>query len=129
MRKVEIRTNEDIVEARNASREMAGALGYSLIDRTRIATAVSELARNAVIHGGGGVMEIEQVAVNGNKGLRCVFVDNGPGIADTDQALQDGFSTCQSAGMGLSGARRLMDEFRIDSALGRGTRVAITKWS
>ena len=129
MHRFEIQTDEDIIEARNASREMAGELESPLIDKTRIATAVSELARNAVIHGGGGVMEIELVTLNGNKGLRCVFIDNGPGIADTEQALQHGFSTCNSAGMGLAGARRLIDEFRIDSTLGRGTRVEIAKWS
>jgi serine/threonine-protein kinase RsbT len=129
MRKVEIRSNEDVDEARIASREMARALEFSLIDTTRIAAAVSELARNTVIHGGGGVLEIDKVTTNGSKGLRCVFFDNGPGILDTDQALLDGYSTCCGAGMGLSGAKRLMDEFRIDSAPGRGTRVAITKWS
>lgn len=129
MRRIEIQTHEDIVAARNASREMAGELEFSLIDKTRIATAVSELARNTVVHAGGGVMEIELVTVNGIRGLRCIFVDDGPGIADTDQALQDGFSTAKSAGMGLPGARRLIDEFRIDSALGRGTRVEITKWT
>lgn len=129
MRRIEIRTNEDIVEARNASREMAGELDFSPIDKARIATAVSELALNAVIHGDGGVVQIEPVTANGNSGLRCVFVDSGPGIADTEQALQDGYSTTGSAGLGLPGARRLIDEFRIDSAPGRGTRVEITKWS
>lgn len=124
----EILNEDDIVSARSAARSLAGELGFSVIDMTRIATAVSELARNALTHGGGGRMEIANASANGKSGLRCTFVDHGPGIPDIDKAMSDGFSTGSSLGHGLPGAKRLVDEFEIESQFGKGTRVEIIKW-
>lgn len=128
MTEIEIQTENDIVVARNTARAIAGELDFSLIDKTRIATAVSELARNTLVHGHGGCMQVEPAKVNGSSGLRCVFVDSGPGIADIEQALQDGFSTAGSLGQGLPGAKRLTDDFLVESEPGQGTRVEIVKW-
>jgi len=123
-----IRVEQDVVLARQAARQAAVACRMRLIDQTKLVTAASELARNAVIYGGGGSMEWSVVENGVRRGLQLVFTDNGPGIADVAQALTDGWSSGSGMGLGLSGSRRLVDVFDLDSAPGRGTRVAITKW-
>lgn len=104
------------------------ALGFGLVDQTKMVTAASELARNAVVYGGGGEVSLEQVGNGSRRGLRLVFEDRGPGIPDVELALRDGYTTGGGLGLGLGGARRLANDFEIDSAPGRGTRVAITRW-
>ena len=125
---IDIRTEDDIVITRAAARDVAGRLDFSLIDKTRIATAVSELARNTLVHGGGGRMEIRRRANGAGNGVHCVFVDEGKGIADIEQALGDGFTTNNGLGHGLPGSKRLMDELTIESEPGKGTRVEVVKW-
>jgi serine/threonine-protein kinase RsbT len=127
-RELPLKSGEDVVRLRQAVRERAVAVGFSLVDQTKIVTAASELGRNTVQYGGGGRAVIAEVARNGRRGVRLEFVDQGPGIADVAQALTDGFTTGGGLGLGLSGAKRLSDEFEIDSAPGRGTRVAIVRW-
>lgn len=123
-----VRTGEDVVAARQLVREWAVAAGFSLVDQTKLLTAASELARNTVIYGGGGTMTIEALANGVRRGVRLVFEDQGPGIADIDQALKDGFSSAGGLGLGLGGAKRLSNEFEISSRPGEGTRIAITRW-
>ena len=123
-----IRVEQDVVLARQAARQAAVACRMRLIDQTKLVTAASELARNAVIYGGGGSMEWEVVDSGMRRGLRLVFSDNGPGIPDIAQALTDGWTSGTGLGMGLSGARRLVHEFDIDTAPGRGTHVTVTRW-
>ena len=123
-----ILVEQDVVLARQAARQAAVACKLRLIDQTKLVTAASELARNAVIYGGGGSMEWDVVDSGLRRGLRLVFSDNGPGIPDLAQALTDGWSSGSGMGLGLSGSRRLVDEFELESAPGKGTRVAITKW-
>ena len=123
-----IRTQEDIVRVRQATREKAVAQGFSLVDQTKLVTAASELARNTLDYGKGGEVRLERLDDSGKRGLRLTFVDRGPGIADVEQALKDGFSTGTGLGLGLSGARRLSNDFSIDSAPGQGTRVMIARW-
>lgn len=125
---VRIRSQDDVVRVRQAVRAEATALGFSLVDLTKLVTAASELARNTLVHGGGGEARIERVAEDGRAGLRAVFADEGPGIPDLEQALRDGFSSGSGLGLGLGGARRLVNTFEIDSAPGAGTRVTIVKW-
>jgi serine/threonine-protein kinase RsbT len=120
--------SEDIVRMRQAVREQAVALGFGLVDQTKIVTAASELGRNALIHGGGGHVDVAHVASGGRQGLRLSFVDKGPGIGDVEQALKDGFTTGTGLGLGLGGARRLVNEFQIESAPGKGTQVTIIRW-
>ena len=127
-RELPLRSGEDIVRLRQAVRERAIAMGFSLVEQTKIVTAASELGRNTVQYGGGGVAVIGEVAKGGRRGLRLEFVDQGPGIADIAQALTDGFTTGGGLGLGLSGSKRLCDEFEIDSAPGKGTRVTIVRW-
>lgn len=124
-----IRVEQDVVLARQAARSVSVAAKLRLIDQTKLVTAASELARNAVIYGGGGSMDWEIVDNGLRKGVRLVFADDGPGIADVGQALTDGWSSGTGMGLGLSGSRRLVDEFELDSAPGKGTRITITKWS
>lgn len=124
-----IRIEQDVVLARQAARQICVACKLRLIDQTKLVTAVSELARNAVIYGGGGTMDWEVVEKGLRKGVRLVFADNGPGIPDVAQALTDGWSSGSGMGLGLSGSRRLVDEFELESAPGQGTRITITKWS
>jgi len=124
-----IRIEQDVVLARQAARHAAVACKMRLIDQTKLVTAASELARNAVIYGGGGVMDWELVEQGVRRGVRLVFSDNGPGIPDIAQALTDGWTSGSGMGLGLSGSRRLVDQFELESEPGRGTRVAITKWS
>lgn len=120
--------SEDIVRMRQMVREKAVAMGFSLVDQTKMVTAASELGRNTLIYGGGGECELNEVQDGGRLGLELVFSDRGPGIADVEQALRDGFTTGNGLGLGLGGARRLSNEFRIDSRPGEGTRIAITRW-
>ena len=123
-----IRTQEDIVRVRQATREHAVAHGFSLVDQTKLVTAASELARNTLDYGNGGEVEIERLMDGIRKGLRLTFSDQGPGIEDLEKALTDGYSTGGGLGLGLSGARRLSNEFTIDSAPGTGTRIMIARW-
>jgi serine/threonine-protein kinase RsbT len=125
---VALRASEDVVRLRQEVRERAVAAGFSLVDQTKIVTAASELGRNTVLYGGGGIAHIADVANAKRRGLRLEFVDQGPGIADISLALKDGFTTGTGLGLGLSGAKRLSDEFHIESAPGKGTRVAIVRW-
>jgi serine/threonine-protein kinase RsbT len=118
----------DIVLARQAVRKRSIELGFRLVDQTKIVTAASELARNTLIYGGGGTMSLVTLSEAPRKGLRLVFEDRGPGIPDVQQALQDGFTTGTGLGMGLGGARRLVTDFEIQSRVGEGTRITITKW-
>ena len=121
-------TDEDVVRARKLVRDEMAALKFSMIEQTKIVTAASELTRNTLRYGGGGRAEIQRVAHNGKMGLRMSFIDDGPGIADHELALTDGWTSGGGMGLGLSGARRLSDEFELDSAPGKGTTVTITKW-
>ena len=123
-----IRSQEDIVRVRKATRENAIAQGFSLVDQTKLVTAASELARNTLDYGNGGEVEITRLLDGARKGLRLMFSDQGPGIDDIEKALTDGYSTGGGLGLGLSGARRLSNEFSIDSAPGKGTRVMIARW-
>jgi len=123
-----IRTQEDIVRVRQATRENAVAHGFSLVDQTKLVTAASELARNTLDYGNGGDVEIVRLIDGARKGLRLTFSDQGPGIEDLEKALTDGYSTGGGLGLGLSGARRLSNEFTVDSAPGKGTRVMIARW-
>jgi serine/threonine-protein kinase RsbT len=126
-----IRGESDIVAARQRAREVAKGLGFGLVDQSRIATAVSELTRNVVryaIEGRGEVVIRPRLRTERGTGLEIIVADEGPGIADIDQALREGFSSGRGMGMGLSGTKRLMDEMEIDTALGRGTIVTIRKW-
>lgn len=124
-----VRSGEDVVKARQVVRSRAMDVGFSLVEQTKIVTAASELARNTVIYGGGGEMRIEHLHQEPKRvGLRLTFEDQGPGIADIDLALRDGFTTGTGLGLGLNGARKLSHEFDIQSKPGQGTRVTITRW-
>jgi serine/threonine-protein kinase RsbT len=125
---IAVRSSEDVVHIRQQVRAWAVLEGMKLIDQTKIVTAASELARNTVIHGGGGTARLEVVADNGRRGVRLTFEDNGPGIPDVERALRDGYSTGSGLGLGLSGSRRLCNEFEIHSKVGEGTRVSVTRW-
>ena len=125
---VTISADEDVVRVRQLVRAVAVAVKLSLVDQTKLVTAASELARNTLVYGGGGAAEVSVIEAR-RKGVRILFRDDGPGIADLDLALTDGYTTGGGLGLGLSGARRLVDEFDIDTAEGRGTRVTITKWA
>jgi serine/threonine-protein kinase RsbT len=124
----QIRTEQDVVSIRQAVRGWAVEAGFSLIDQTKLVTATSELARNTLVHGGGGSVRMELVEAGPRRGIRLVFSDDGPGIADLEQALRDGYSTGGGLGLGLSGSRRLVNEFDVHSAPGAGTRVTVVKW-
>jgi serine/threonine-protein kinase RsbT len=121
-------TEHDIVRIRQIARQWAVQVGFSLVDQTKLVTAASELARNAVIYGGGGEVILEELNDNSRRGLRLTFVDQGPGIPDIELALKDGYTTGSGMGLGLGGAKRLVNEFDITSRAGEGTRVYITKW-
>ena len=123
-----IRTSEDVVAIRQAVRQRAIDLGFNLVDQTKIVTAASELARNTVQYGGGGTVTIEGIQEGARKGLRLTFEDRGPGIANVELAMKDGYTTGSGLGLGLSGAKRLSNEFLIDSQPGKGTRVTIIRW-
>jgi len=123
-----LRTTQDIVLVRQAVRQWTLAQGFSLVDQTKLVTAASEIARNTVEYGGGGEARLESLEQGIRRGVRITFTDRGPGIADLQQALRDGFTTGNGLGLGLSGARRLCNEFEIESAPGKGTRVMIARW-
>ena len=126
---VALRTSEDVVRVRQAVRDLAVRIGFSLVDQTKLVTAASELARNTVDYGGGGACRLEQLEEGDRVGLRLTFVDQGPGIADVEQALRDGYTTGTGLGMGLGGARRLVDEFQIDTGAGEGTTITVARWT
>jgi len=123
-----LQASEDIVRVRQAVRAWMVERGFSLVDQTKMVTAASELARNAMDHGGGGTMRMEALVDGGRRGIRLVFEDHGPGIPDMALAMQDGFSTAGGLGLGLGGAKRLVNEFAIHSQPGEGTRVSVTRW-
>ena len=123
-----IRASEDVVSVRQTVRHRAVELGFSLVAQTKIVTAASELARNTLEHGGGGTVTIESVEEHGRRGLRLTFEDQGPGIANIALAMKDGYSSGNGLGLGLSGARRLSNDFHIESRVGLGTRVVIVRW-
>jgi serine/threonine-protein kinase RsbT len=123
-----LRNEHDIVLGRQAVRRMAQELGFSLVDQTKMVTAASELARNALIYGGGGVLKWEMLEDGGKRGLRLTFQDEGPGIPNLELALTDGWTSGKGLGLGLTGARRLVNEFELDSTPGAGTRVTVTRW-
>ena len=123
-----IRSDLDIVSARVEGRDMAKALGFGTIDQARIATAISELARNVVLYAGEGTVSIRPAEQGGRKGIEVVCEDKGPGIEDVSVVMQDGYSTSRGLGMGLPGAKRLMDDFEIDSQVGVGTKIIVRKW-
>jgi serine/threonine-protein kinase RsbT len=123
-----IRSGEDVVRLRQAVRDRAIAAGLSLVDQTKIVTAASELGRNTMQYGGGGKVLMAVVAKGARHGVRLEFIDEGPGIPDIAKALTDGYTSGGGLGLGLGGAKRLSDEFEIDSAPGKGTRVTIVRW-
>jgi len=123
-----IRSGADIVTARQIVRTWCIDVGFSLVDQTKMVTAASELARNTLDYGRGGTIHLEQLDEGTRKGLRLVFADSGPGIPDIDRALQDGYTSGNGLGLGLGGARRLVNEFHISSAVGEWTTVTITRW-
>jgi serine/threonine-protein kinase RsbT len=128
MKEVTIQNGDDIIRARQSAREMARELGFVMVDQIGIATAASELSRNAYQYSGAGKVIIKPASRNHARGIEIVIEDQGPGIPDLEQALQEGFSTNSARGHGLSGSRTLMDEFEIESRTGAGTRVTIRKW-
>ena len=125
---LQIDSGERLVAVRQAVRAKAEELRFSLVDQTRIITAASELARNTLQHGGGGTVAIEIVENGTRRGLRLTFKDQGPGIPDLELAMKDGYTTGGGLGLGLSGSKRLFNEFKILSKVGEGTEVSITKW-
>ena len=126
--RVAIRSSEDVVRVRQQTRILAVEAGLSLVDQTKIITAASELARNTLDYGGGGDVSMDVVANGTRRGVRLVFEDQGPGIPDIETALRDGFTSGSGLGLGLGGARRLSNEFSIESKIGAGTKITITRW-
>jgi serine/threonine-protein kinase RsbT len=125
---LEIRTSSDVVAVRQATRALAEQTGLSLVDQTKLVTAASELARNTLDYGGGGTVRVDVLENEARRGVRLVFEDQGPGIPNVAEAMKDGFTTGSGLGLGLGGARRLVNEFAIESAPGQGTRVTIARW-
>jgi serine/threonine-protein kinase RsbT len=123
-----LRSDEDVVGLRKHVRERAVGIGLSLVDQTKLVTAASELARNTIKYGGGGEVHLDALVDGYKQGVGLVFVDDGPGIPDLDLALRDGYTTGGGLGLGLSGSKRLVDEFDIDTRFGEGTAVSIIKW-
>ena len=123
-----LRSEHDIVLARQQVRRLTQELQFSLVDQTKMVTAASELARNALVYGGGGKMEWEVLSVESRRGLKLLFSDEGPGIPNLDLAMTDGWTSGKGLGMGLTGAKRLVNDFGIDSKVGAGTRVMIARW-
>ncbi|MER7586887.1 anti-sigma regulatory factor [Micromonospora sp. NPDC127501] len=124
-----VRSDEDVVRVRQLVRAVAVAVKLSLVDQTKVVTAASELARNTLVYGGGGSVEVTIVDNGRRKGVQIVFADSGPGIADLDLAMTDGYTSGGGLGLGLSGSRRLVDEFEIETSTETGTRITVTKWS
>ncbi|WP_414573925.1 anti-sigma regulatory factor [Nostoc sp. CCY 9925] len=125
---LEIQSSGDVVLVRQAVRQLAVEIGFGLVDQTKIVTAASELARNTLNYGGGGTAKLETLEEGKRRGIKLTFEDQGPGIPNIELALKDGFTTGNGLGMGLSGAKRLANEFEIQSAVGEGTRVTIIRW-
>ena len=125
---VAITADDDIVKVRQRVRDWAVGLGFSLVDQTKLVTAASELARNTLVYGLGGTLLLEAVANESRRGLRLTFEDHGPGIPDVQLALKDGYTTGNGLGLCLSGAKRLAQDFQIESKPGQGTRVVIARW-
>lgn len=125
---IDIQSSTDVVLVRQSVRQLAVEIGFGLVDQTKIVTAASELARNTLDYGGGGTVKLETLQEGRRRGLRLTFEDWGPGIPDIDLALKDGFTTGNGLGMGLGGAKRLANEFEIQSAVGEGTRIIIVRW-
>jgi serine/threonine-protein kinase RsbT len=123
-----IRTSEDVVRVRQTVRSWTSELKFSLVDQTKFVTATSELARNTLEHGGGGSMTAEILENGARRGIKLIFSDQGPGIPNLDLALKDGYSTGSGMGLGLSGSKRLVNEFDLKSEVGRGTVVTIVRW-
>ena len=123
-----IRVEDDVVRVRQAARAFCVEAGFSLVDQTKLVTAASEIARNTLTYGGGGSVSIELHSEGARRGVHLIFEDQGPGIADLELALRDGYTTGRGLGLGLGGARRLVNEFRLDSTVGQGTRVSLTRW-
>ena len=126
--RLQVTTDQDVVRVRQLVRTVAVSVKLSLVDQTKLVTAASELARNTLVYGGGGTVEVARVENGRRSGIRIVFADRGPGIVDLDLALTDGYTTGNGLGLGLSGARRLVDEFDIQTAVGQGTSITVTKW-
>ncbi len=127
-RRIPVTTDQDVVRVRQLVRTVAVEAKLSLVDQTKLVTAASELARNTLVYGGGGIVEVSGVRNEFRAGIRIVFADDGPGIADLELALTDGYTTGGGLGLGLSGARRLVDEFTVETEVGRGTTITVTKW-
>jgi serine/threonine-protein kinase RsbT len=125
---VPIRVDDDIVRVRQIVRDWSVRIGFSLVDQTKLVTAASELARNTLVYGRGGTLRLERITDDRRTGLRLTFEDQGPGIPDIDLALKDGYTTGGGLGLGLSGARRLSQDFQLTSTVGEGTRVVIGRW-
>lgn len=125
---IAIRAPEDVLLVRQTVRQWAVAMRFSLVDQTKIVTAASEIGRNTLVYGGGGVMRVREVGNGLRQGLRIEFEDKGPGIPDIETALRDGYTSGGGLGLGLGGAKRLVSEFEIDSAPGKGTRIVLTRW-
>ncbi len=125
---IDIQASADVVIVRQAVRQSAVEIGFSLVEQTKMVTAASELARNTLDYGGGGTVELEVLLDGGRRGLKLTFADRGPGIPDVELALKDGFTTGGGLGMGLGGTKRLVNEFSIETAVGEGTRVTIIRW-
>lgn len=128
-RDMPIRSEDDVVLARRAAREIAQERGFDVFGAAALTTATSELTRNALVHAGEGVATIEEVRDGERRGVRVTVRDRGPGIADLERALRGGFSTARSLGLGLSGSKRLVDEFLVEATIGQGTVVVIVKWA
>ena len=126
--RIAVASDQDVVRVRQLVRTVAVAVNLSLVDQTKLVTAASELARNTLIYGGGGTVEVGCVENGRRRGIRIVFADRGPGIPDLELALTDGYTTGGGLGLGLSGARRLVDDFDIETTPGQGTSITVTKW-
>lgn len=124
-----IRQESDVIQLTNHIRQQVLLLGMSALNQTKLSTAASELARNMLIHGGGGTVQLEQISRGEQTGMRLYFADDGPGIADIERAMQSGYTTGTGMGLGLPGAKRLSDEFQLISKPGEGTRVTVIKWT
>jgi serine/threonine-protein kinase RsbT len=123
-----IRSSDDVILARRLVRDVAIRQGLTLVEQTKLITAASELARNTLLHGGGGDMQVEVLREGGRRAVKVTFVDEGPGISNVELAMKDGYSTMGGLGLGLSGSKRLVDEFAIESEPGKGTKVTIIRW-
>ncbi len=125
---IAVASYEDVIVARQKVRELMNEMKFSLLDQTRVVTAVSELSRNIIVHAGKGAMTIIKYDEQGRRGFRCIFEDKGPGISDIDLAMREGYSTTNSLGLGLSGSKKLCRNFSIESSPGRGTKIEIAEW-